>query len=76
MIELIVSGAFIAIIAMAVTEFTKQIPYKPFNCSMCMVWWCSLAFALLHFTTVDAVVFIGAAILTRQTLWKIWPTMF
>ena len=76
MIELIVSGAFIAIIAMAVTEFTKQIPHKPFNCSMCMVCWCSLAFALLHFTTVDAVVFIGAAILTRQTLWKTWPTMF
>jgi hypothetical protein len=73
---LILAGALMAIVAMAITQVTKQIPYKPFNCEMCMTFWLSTIFAVLNYLPTECVVFIGMALLTRQTLWRLWPTMF
>lgn len=73
---LLLAGFFAAIIAMAVTQFTKRIPYKPFNCELCMTFWLSTIWAVTHYMPTECVIFIGMAILTRQAQWKLWPTMF
>ena len=66
-----------AVFAIAVTQFTKRIQFKPFNCEMCMTFWMSLIVSLLTYTyPMELVQFVGIAVFTRQLLWKIWPTMF
>ena len=66
-----------AVLSMAVTQFTKRIPFKPFNCELCMTFWLSLFVALGSFNHALTVIeFVGIAIFTRQALWKVWPTMF
>ena len=66
-----------AVFAIAVTQFTKVIQFKPFNCEMCMTFWMSLIVSLLTYSyPMELVTFVGIAVFTRQLLWKIWPTMF
>ncbi len=66
-----------AIFAMAVTQFTKMIPFKPFNCALCMTFWISLAVSVASYAyLVEVVSFVGFAVFTRQLLWKVWATMF
>jgi hypothetical protein len=66
-----------AVFAMAVTQFTKRIGCKPFNCELCMTFWISLLISLMAFNYVlDAITFVGIAVFTRQLLWKVWATMF
>jgi len=69
-----------AVFAMAVTQFTKRIDRKPFNCELCMTFWLSLLVALLPSHIImnkfEAVTFIGLSIFWRQLLWRVWKTMF
>jgi hypothetical protein len=66
-----------AVFSIAVTQFTKRIPFKPFNCEMCMTFWLSLIVSLLTYSyTIEVVTFVGIAVFTRQLLWKLWATMF
>ena len=74
--QVILAASMMAVIAMAVTQFTKRIPYKPFNRELCMTWWLSLTWAVTHYLPTDCIIFIGWAVLTRQVLWKKWRTMF
>ena len=65
------------VFAIAVTQLTKRIPFKPFNCEMCMTFWLSLIVSLFTYSyAVDGVTFVGIAVFTRQLLWKLWATMF
>jgi len=74
---MIVSAIAMAIVAMAVTQFTKRIDYKPFNCELCMTFWLSVIVSLFSFVyLLDAIAFVGVAIFTRQLLFRIWKTMF
>jgi hypothetical protein len=66
-----------AVFAIALTQFTKVIQFKPFNCEMCMTFWMSLIVSFLTYSyPMELVTFVGIAVFTRQLLWKIWPTMF
>ncbi len=72
----ILAGALMAVVAMAVTQFTKRIPFRPFNCELCMTFWLSTIFAVFHYLPTHCVIFVGMALFTRQALWRLWPTMF
>ena len=66
-----------AVFAMAVTQFTKRIQIKPFNCEMCMTFWLSSIVSLLTYSyPIEVVTFVGVAVFTRQVQWKLWATMF
>jgi predicted MFS family arabinose efflux permease len=66
-----------AIFAMAVTQFTKAIDRKPFNCELCVTFWVSLAVAIGTYSyIIEVVSFVGFAVLTRQVLFRVWRTMF
>jgi predicted MFS family arabinose efflux permease len=74
---MILAAIFTAPFAMAITQFTKRWDRKPFNCELCMTFWISLIVSVLSFSyLLDAVMFIGIAVTTRQILWKKWRTMF
>lgn len=74
---MILSAIFTAVFAMAVTQFTKRLDFKPFNCELCMTFWLSLLVALGSFNYVpDVVTFVGIAVFTRQLLFRVWGTMF
>lgn len=74
---MILSAIAMGVLGEAVTQFTKRWNRKPFNCGLCMTFWVSLFIALGSFDYIlDVVQFIGIAIFTRQTLWRLWPTMF
>lgn len=66
-----------AVFAMAITQVTKRIGLKPFNCEMCMTFWMSLIVSLFTYSyAIEVFTFVGIAVFTRQLLWKLWPTMF
>ncbi len=73
-------GIAMGIIGEAVTQFTKRWDIKPFNCGLCMTFWLSVGWtigmALRGATPGENLIFIAAAIFTRQTLWSLWPTMY
>ena len=74
---MIVSAMAMAVVAMAVTQFTKRIDRKPFNCELCMTFWLSVIVSLFSFVyLLDAISFVGIAIFTRQLLFRLWKTMF
>jgi len=82
---MILAAMSMAIIAMAVTQFTKRIDRKPFNCEFCMTFWLSLIVSLLALIEIllnasryilDLITFMGISIFTRQLLYKVWRTMF
>ena len=74
--QTIIASFAMAIIGMAVTEFTSHIDRKPFNCSMCMVFWLSLGFTYFIEDHLEAVTFVGFAVFWRQVLWHKWRTLF
>ena len=77
MILSILSAMAMGVLGEAVTQFTKRIPFKPFNCALCMTFWLSLFVALGSFNhALHVVQFVGIAVFTRQLLWRLWPTMF
>lgn len=65
-----------AVLAMAITQFTKRWDRKPFNCELCMTFWLSLAVSIVSFSLLDVVLFIGVSIFFRQLLFRLWTTMF
>lgn len=74
---MILSAIFTAVFAMAVTQFTKRLDFKPFNCELCMTFWISLLVAVGSFDYIPNVIeFIGIAVFTRQLLYRVWATMF
>lgn len=76
MLITLVASFAMAIVAMAVTEFTSMINAKPFNCSLCMVFWLSLAFTYFIDEPLTAITFVGFAVFWRQVLWHKWRTLF
>jgi hypothetical protein len=74
---MIISAMATAVFAMAITQVTKRIGFKPFNCEMCMTFWMSLIVSLFTYSyAIEVLTFVGIAVFTRQLLWKLWPTMF
>lgn len=74
---MIVQAIFTAIFAITVTQFTKDYDIKPLNCELCMTFWISLFVASGTFENIiDITTFIGVAMATRQTLYKVCPTLF
>ena len=75
--QLILAAIAMGVLGEAVTQFTKRIDKKPFNCGLCMTWWLSIFVSFMAFDLVlDCIAFVGIAVFTRQTLWRLWPTMF
>ncbi len=77
---MILTAISIAVLGLAVHQFTRAIDYKPFNCELCVVFWTSvIVVAADYYTSLpifNFVEYIGFAILTRQILYRIWATMF
>lgn len=74
---MILSAIAIGVLGEAVTQFTKRIDKKPFNCALCMTFWLSGFVGYMSFDIIIEVIeFVGIAVFTRQLLWKVWPTMF
>lgn len=74
---MILPAIAMGVLGEAVTQFTKRIDVKPFNCGLCMTFWLSLVVAFVSFDYLTTMVqFVGIAVFTRQLLWKAWPTMF
>jgi len=76
---MIITAISVGVLGLAVHQFTKRWDYKPFNCELCVVFWLSviMSYPAIEFQLVrDIITFLGVAILTRQMLWRLWPTMF
>lgn len=74
---MILAGISIGVLGETITQFTKRIDKKPFNCGLCMAFWLSCFVGVMSFDIIlDVIEFVGIAVFTRQLLWKVWPTMF
>lgn len=78
MIENLYAAFGVAVLSMAVTEFTKNlIDRKPFNCQLCMTFWLSLfIFAYYSEEVATTLVLVGYSVFWRQLLYRVWATMF
>lgn len=73
---MILAGISIGVLGETITQFTKRIDKKPFNCGLCLTFWLSCIVGFVSFDFIEAIEFVGIAVFTRQLLWKVWPTMF
>ena len=77
--EILISFS-LAVLGLAVHQATRVIPFKPFNCELCMVFWvaviCTMVEIFTSFPIFHLGQFVGIAIFIRQLLYRVWQTMF
>lgn len=77
MLSTIIAAFAMTVIGLAVHEAVKGINIKPFNCSLCLVFWLSLISSFgIYQDNETRLIYIGFAVLFRQILWHKWRTLF